>query len=364
MPVLLICRPAGSILNLTIIVLLAGLLGACSDPSGPQLAPLSGGVNEPINVDIIHAPKVADVPPTPVAAANSALPRYTPVAGISGILSSEGSDTLAGLMTFWAERFRHYYPNLSFQVQAAGSASAPPALAEGTANFGAMSRPMKELERQAFEDQHGYPPTSIRVAIDALAVFVHADNPISHMSLAEIDGIFSTTRRCGHPETIRSWGQLGLPGIWRERPIQLYGRNAASGTYGYFKSVALCGGDFANTVNEQPGAGSVMQAVATSLNSIGYASLGTSTPGVKALGLKTDSGTIIQSNMRSVASGAYPLSRYLYLYVNKAPGIPMSRAEREFLLFILSREGQAAVENDGHVPLPGDLIETERAKLR
>ena len=342
------------------------LLSACGD-SAPATSKLSG-----------HAPKqvpssTRSISPTPSVIANqpgadsttsAALPSYTPVTGISGNLSSEGSDTLAGLMAFWAEGFRYYYPNLNIQVQAAGSASAPPALAEGTANFGAMSRLMKDLEVQAFTDRFGYPPTAIRVAIDALAVFVHADNPLVKLTLPQVDAIFSSTRRCGATAQVNNWGEVGLPGSWRTRPIQRYGRNAVSGTYGYFKSQALCGGDFSNTVNEQPGAGSVIQGVSTSLNSIGYASLGLATPGVKTLSLETDEGTIVPPTLAAVANGNYPLSRYLYVYVNNPPDRPLARREREFISYILSREGQAVVQKDGHIPLSATQLRAERRKLR
>ena len=199
---------------------------------------------------------------------------YQRVSGISGNLSSIGSDTLANLMTLWTEGFKRNYPSVNTQVQAAGSSTAPPALTEGTANFGPMSRAMKDKEIEAFESRHGYKPTPIRVAIDALAVYVHKDNPLNAMSIAQVDAVFSTTRRCGAAAPMDKWGTLDLTGGWNDRPIQLYGRNSVSGTYGYFKKVALCSGDFKNSVNEQPGSASVVQAVASSLNGIGYSGIG------------------------------------------------------------------------------------------
>ena len=181
------------------------------------------------------------------------LPAYQKTSGVSGNLSSVGSDTLANLMTLWAESFKKNYPNVNVQIQAAGSSTAPPALAENTSNLGPMSRLMKDKEVESFEKKFGYKPTPIAVAIDALAVFVHKDNPIEGLTMPQIDAIFSSTRTCSAPADINNWGELGLTGSWATRDIQLYGRNSVSGTYGYFKDKALCKGDYKNTVNEQPG---------------------------------------------------------------------------------------------------------------
>lgn len=301
----------------------------------------------------------------PLAAAEAAeLPHYERVSGISGNLSSTGSDTLANLMTLWTEAFKKAYPNVNIQVQAAGSSTAPPALTEGTSNFGPMSRQMKDKELEAFETRYGYKPTAVRVAIDALAVYVHKDNPIESLSLPQVDAIFSVTRRCGASAEINRWGELGLTGSWNDRPIQLYGRNSVSGTYGYFKEVALCSGDFRNTVNEQPGSASVVQAVASSLNGIGYSGIGYITSGVKALALsEEDDGEAIPATAEFVNSGDYPLSRYLYIYVNKRPDSPLQPLEQEFLKLVLSREGQEIVSKDGYIPLSARIAGRELRKL-
>ncbi len=216
---------------------------------------------------------------------DAALADYQKVSGVSGDVISVGSDTLANLMTLWAEEFKKFYPNVNVQIQAAGSSTAPPALTEGTSNFGPMSRKMKDKEIAGFEARHGYKPTPVAVAIDALAVYVNKDNPIQGMSIAEVDAVFSATRKCGHGEDITRWGQLGLTGAWAERPIQLYGRNSVSGTYGYFKKKALCKGDFKDNVNEQPGSASVVQGVTKSINGIGYSGIGYKTSGVRAVDL-------------------------------------------------------------------------------
>lgn len=301
----------------------------------------------------------------PARADEAALPEYQRVSGVSGTLSSIGSDTLANLMTLWTEAFKREYPNVTIQVQAAGSSTAPPALTEGTASFGPMSREMKDKEIEAFEARHGYKPTAIRVAIDALAVYVHKDNPIESLTIPQVDAIFSVTRRCGGDTSMERWGDLGLGGTWATRQIQLYGRNSVSGTYGYFKQVGLCSGDFKNTVNEQPGSASVVQSVSASLNGIGYSGIGYVTSGVRAVPLaEYEGGEPVAATGENALSGDYPLSRYLYVYVNKRPGTPMPPLEQEFLKLVLSRTGQEIVGKDGYIPLSARLIDRELRKIQ
>ncbi len=302
--------------------------------------------------------------PLQAAEVDENLPVYERVSGISGNLSSVGSDTLANLMTLWTEAFKQNYPNVNIQVQAAGSSTAPPALTEGTATFGPMSRMMKDKEIEAFESRFGYKPMGIRVALDALAVFVHKDNPIESLTIPQVDAVFSVTRRCGAGDDVSTWGQLGLPGSWADRPIQLYGRNSVSGTYGYFKQVALCSGDFKNTVNEQPGSASVVQAAASSLNGIGYSGIGYVTSGVRAVPLAEDADMDpIEATAQNAMSGDYPLSRYLYVYINKKPDTPLSPMTREFLKLVLSKAGQEIVLKDGYIPLSGRVARREIAKI-
>lgn len=298
------------------------------------------------------------------AAVDPHLPVYEKASGVSGNLSSVGSDTLANLMTLWAEEYKRLYPNVNIQVQAAGSSTAPPALTEGTSNLGPMSRPMKDGEIQAFEQKHGYRPLEIPVAIDALAVFVHRDNPIEGLTLAQVDAIFSSTRRCGYPENVTRWGQLGLTGAWAERPIQLYGRNSVSGTYGYFKENALCNGDFRNSVNEQPGSASVVQSISSSLNGIGYSGIGYVTSGVRAVPIAVEEGAeFVPATPENAVQGHYPLGRFLYVYVNKHPSRPLDPLVREFLKMVLSRQGQQVVVKDGYIPLPAGVAERFRREI-
>jgi len=224
---------------------------------------------------------------------------------------------------------------------------------------------MKDKEIESFETRYGYKPTAIRVAIDALAVYVNKDNPLQSLSIPQVDAIFSITRRCGYSQDISSWGQLGMTGQWRDRPIQLYGRNSVSGTYGYFKQVALCKGDYKNTVNEQPGSASVVQSVASSLNGIGYSGMGYVTSDVRALALSVAAdGEAIAATAANVATGDYPLSRYLYIYVNKKPGEPLPPLEREFIKLVLSEQGQEIVNKDGYIPVSERIASRELKRIQ
>ncbi len=299
-----------------------------------------------------------------VQTVDPALAKYNKASGVSGNLSSVGSDTLANLMTLWAESFKRNYPNVNIQIQAAGSSTAPPALTEATANIGPMSRKMKDKELSAFEKKYGYKPLAIPVAIDALAVYVHKDNPIEGMSIAQVDAIMSSTRKCGYASDIATWGDAGLTDSWAGKNIQLYGRNSVSGTYGYFKKKALCKGDFKNNVNEQPGSASVVQSVSTSLNGIGYSGIGYKTSGVKAVAIaKKAGGAYIAATPENALTGEYPLARFLYVYVNKKPNQPLAPLEREFIKMVLSKQGQEIVIKDGYIPLPASVVAKKLAEI-
>jgi len=292
------------------------------------------------------------------------LPAYTKTSGVSGSLSSIGSDTLNNLMTLWAEGFRREYPNVRIQIEGKGSSTAPPALIAGTAQIGPMSREMKPTEIDEFEKKYGYKPTAVGAAIDALEVFVNKDNPLQQLTLPQVDAVFSKTRLCGAPAEIGTWGELGATGGWAVRPISLYGRNSASGTYGYFKEHALCKGDYRDTVKEQPGSASVVQGVGADANGIGYSGMGYRTSSVKPLALATKDGSaFVTADPENVYAGKYPLSRLLYLYVNRAPDKPLDPMVGEFLRYVLSKQGQEVVVKDGYLPLTPALIEREHKKL-
>lgn len=291
-----------------------------------------------------------------------ALPDYKSVSGVSGSLKSIGSDTLNNLMTLWAEGFLAQYPNVKIEIEGKGSSTAPPALIAGTAHFGPMSRPMKSKENESFEAKYGYMPTPVRSAVDALAVYVHKDNPIECLAMQQVDAIFSKTRNGGYSTNIATWGDVGLKGDWASRPISLYGRNSASGTYGYYKEVALYNGDYKDEVKEQPGSSTVVQGVASDIAGIGYSGVGYKTADVRSVPLKTSAdGKCFDANSENAYSGDYPIARFLYVYMNKNPNEAMDPLRAEFVRFMLSRDGQSATIKDGYYPITNAIADEDLA---
>jgi len=286
---------------------------------------------------------------------------YKRTSGVSGNINSIGSDTMNNLMALWGEAFQKMYPNARIQIEGKGSSTAPPALISGTAQFGPMSRQMRATEIDQFESKFGYKPTEIRTAFDALAIYVNKDNPLEKITMAQADAVFSKTRRRGG-KNVATWGDLGLTGDWAARPMSLYGRNSASGTYGYFKEHMLKNGDYRDQVKEQPGSASVVQGVTEDRFGIGYSGIGYRTSGVKVLAL-AETDAFSSGSYEDVKSGKYPLSRYLFVYINKAPGKPLDPLVKEYLKLILSREGQEVVLKDGYLPLPASIVKEELAKL-
>lgn len=310
-------------------------------------------------VAVVAAAALAGVTPAPAQDVDPAIKPYQKAAGeVSGSLKCVGSDTMNNLVALWAEGFKKFYPSVREGIEGKGSASAPPALAEGTCSFGPMSRDWKPSEVDAFKAKHGYPPTVVPVAIDMLAVFVHRDNPLKSLTLQQVDAIFSKNRTGGAAADIRTWGDLGLEGEWKDKPISLYGRNASSGTYGYFKEFALFKGDFKSTVKEQPGSSAVVQAIASDKYAIGYSGIGYRTADVRALPIAshTDSAAV-EPTAANAYSGDYPLARFLYLSVNRKPSTPLDPLRREFLRYVLSASGQGDVKKDGYLPLPAAVVE-------
>jgi phosphate transport system substrate-binding protein len=286
------------------------------------------------------------------------LPSYKPVSGVSGTLKSIGSDTMNNLMTLWAEGFNKYYLGVKVEVEGKGSSTAPPALIAGTATFGPMSRAMKADEIDAFEKKFGYKPVGLPTSIDMLAVYVHKDNPLKGLTLPQVDAIFSNTRKLGNASGINTWGQLGLTGEWATAPISLYGRNSASGTYGYFKEVALGKGDFRDSVKEQPGSSAVVQAVSTDKFAIGYSGIGYKTADVVALPLgEKAKSELVSAEAENAYSGDYPLARPLLLYLNYKPGSQLDPLRREFVKFIFSKQGQEVVVKDGYFPVTATMAQ-------
>lgn len=290
-------------------------------------------------------------------------PEYQRVSGVSGNLNSVGSNTLTVVLQLLAEGFQAQYPNVNIQIQGAGSGTAPAALIDGTAQIGPMSREIRPAEVDAFEARYGYKPTQVAIGIDALAVFVHRDNPVEGLSLPQIDAMFSSTNRLGHAP-IRTWGQAGLTGEWANQRVSLYGRNSVSGTYGVFRNLALGGGDFdGSRYQEMPGSSAVVQAIGEDRNGIGYSGIGYLTPGTRAIKVGATTDTLFEPTPENAASGDYPLSRLLFLYINKNPNEPLDTLTAEFLRYTLSSEGQAIVERAGFFSLPGAFASEQRTRL-
>lgn len=282
--------------------------------------------------------------------------------GVTGKAVSVGSDTMANMMELWADAFEKQYPQTSIEVDATGSSTAPTALIEGVASIGSMSRELKPSEIRAFEQVYGYPPTVLKVALDAIAIYVERQNPVVGLTVEQIDAIFSATRFCGGPHNILNWQQLGVDIKGDDTTIQMFGRNSVSGTYGSFKVTALCKGDFKRNVNEQPGSASVVMSVASLKSAIGYAAIGYKTAGVKIVPIGTASGQYVVPTAEAVQRGQYPFSRFLYLVVNKKPNESLPVLEREFLRFVLSQNGQSMVTEDGYFPVP-DAVAHQQISL-
>jgi len=289
-------------------------------------------------------------------AVDSDLPDYKPVEGVSGTIKSIGSDTMNNLMALWGEGFKKMYPNVQIEVEGKGSSTAPPALIAGTSQFGPMSRQMKGEEVDEFEKKFGYKPTALPTSIDMLAVYVNKDNPIKGLTFPQIDAIFSKNRAGGYKEDITSWAQVGLTGDWAKQSISLYGRNSASGTYGYFKEHALFKGDYKDSVKEQPGSSSVVQGVASDKFAMGYSGIGYKTADVRVVPLAFKEGEpFVEAKPENAYTGDYPLARFLYLYVNVKPGTQLDPLRREFIKYVFSKQGQQDVVKDGYFPVPAAI---------
>jgi phosphate transport system substrate-binding protein len=292
------------------------------------------------------------------------LPAYVTVDGIAGRIKSVGSDTLDNEMMFWATGFMDRYSDVKIEVEGKGSATAPPALLDGVAQLGPMSRPMTADEVTAFDKKYGYQPTGFRVAVDALAIYVNKDNPITCLSIPQLGRIFSSSRKVPGGNDIKTWGDVGLTGEWAARPIVLYGRNSLSGTYEFFREMALYGGDFKQQVKEQVGSEAVVQNVASDKFAIGYSGIGFKTDKVRAVPVSIfQGGQCYDTSEGATLSGQYPIARYLYVYVNKKPGQPLERSLGEFIKYILSKDGQTLTERGGFYPISIDIREADLKKL-
>ena len=319
---------------------------------------------------LITAPSVRAEQGGPFAAltVDEGLAPYSPQAQVSGGLKIQGSDTMSPLMTRLAAEFQRRQPQVTMNVKGGGSTKAvaeflePPQIPariilkeERTNHFPLMatSRELLDSEIKQFVAQHGYEPLAIPVAVDAVALYVHKDNPLPGLTLDQVDAIFSTTRKRGHKTEIKQWGQLGLGNGWEKAEIQLYGRDRKSGTRAFFQEHVLAGGEFAQKLQEQPGAASVILSLSRDQLGIGYSGFGLQTSTVRMVPLAENEGMpFITASSGTVADQTYPLHRILYLYLDKSPKSSLPPAAQEFLMFITSRVGQEAVVRAGFFPLP------------
>jgi phosphate transport system substrate-binding protein len=297
-------------------------------------------------------------------ALDQGLPAYQAVAGISGQIKSVGSDTLNIEMTLWAKGFKDLYPGVNIEIEGKGSATAPPALLQGLAHFGAMSRPMTAEEIDAFETKYGYKASGFRVAVDALAVYVNKDNPIRCLTLQQLNRIFSSTYKVAGGGNIKTWGDVGLTGEWAAMPISLYGRNSISGTYEFFRATALNNGDYKDDVKQQPGSEAVVRGVANDRSAIGYSGLDYRTNEVRTVPLASyNGGKCYDTSAEATYSGNYPIARYLYVYLNKKPNEQIDPLCSEFIKYIVSREGQTQTEMAGDYPITNAIREEDLNRL-
>jgi phosphate transport system substrate-binding protein len=293
---------------------------------------------------------------------SDALPSYEPVAGLSGEINCIGAPTTTNLVARVATQFRQMYPNVTLPISSGLTDIGPSALLEGRADLVPMSRALTPEEIKDFAGKYGYAPTEIKVAADALAIFVEKRNPVPGLTLKQLDEIFSRTqRRGGSP--IHTWGEAGLTGEWADRPIVLYGYAPEDAAHQIFQQQVLEGGSFQLSMRAQRGGSSIVQGVAAVPGSIGFASIFFACKRVRTVPLAGADGRLYAPTAENVNNHRYPLSRFLYICVNKPPRQPLGGPAAEFLRFLLSREGQQIVTEGGNFPLDAATLEQGRRGL-
>jgi phosphate transport system substrate-binding protein len=269
------------------------------------------------------------------------------------------------LMQLWLDDFRATHPGITYNLVSKGSATAPKAMVAGTTLMGQMSREMNVEELASFQARFGYPPTRVVVAMDALAVYVNGNNPIAQLSLEQVDAIFSKDRRAGFPRPLDTWGDLGLTQEWATRAIQPYGRDENSGTRAFFREHVLKQGQYKDNVKAVADQFALVEAAAMDGSAVAYGPVQHALRMVKAVPIVDFRGTVaIVPTVENILNGKYPLARFLYIYLNLHPGQPADPILKEFLRFVLSRQGQSDVANFGAIPLPGDLASINLNKVK
>lgn len=301
-------------------------------------------------------------------------------AGPPGTLHSVGADTMDELTFGWLRIFRRRFPDVDATIEARSSLSAAPALTSGLADVAPVAREFLPGEHDAFVQKFGYPPLLIRVAggsyatpnrSHALAVYVHRDNPVRSLTMAQLDAVFSATRRRGAAREVATWGDLGATGEWAQRPVNLYSIRRPNGIANFFQQRVLLGGDYRVGIRERNGAddtaalGAVVESIAGDVAGIGFAGFAQARSEVRPLALAEEGDRFVEGSPATVRDHSYPLARWVYIAVNRRPGEPLPRNVRAFLEIVLSAEGQRVVEEEGaFLPLPPAILEAERARIR
>ena len=282
------------------------------------------------------------------------IPPYQRVSDLTGTLAVAGSDTMKPLTESWSAKLKQLYPGLSIKVESRGSETGLDALLEGKAQIAAMSRRMTQQEVVEFKREFGYEPTEVPVAVDALAVFVHKDNPVEGLSLAELDAIFSKERRRRLEYPVKVWGDaMVFEEEWAEAPIQIYGRNGNSGTASFFREHVMNGADFKKPMTTGVGSASVVIELMRDRFGIGFSGIGYRTSEIRPVPLAAvKGGRYVAPTFETAMDGSYPLRRHLYLYVNRPPKSAPPGPLAEYVKFALSQRGQKVVLDQGYYPLP------------
>jgi phosphate transport system substrate-binding protein len=334
-------RPRGR--GITLLLLTLAALSVAYALAGCSTPPASGG-------PAAAATPLPDADPVPPPLGPDQLPPYPTVAGLTGKVTSIGASGTTNLIARAAAEFKQIYPGVTLQVTAGLTSIGPPALVEGRADVVPMSRPLLPEEVKTFRAKYGYPPTEIKVAADALAVYVEKRNPVDGLTLAQLDAIFSRTRRRGGP-AIETWGQAGLTGDWVDRPIPLYGYGPTDGVHQVFRQQVLLGGEYRLSLQVVPAGSLIVQDVAADPSAIGCASIFFASKRTRAVPIAGDDGRFYAPTDDNVRSLRYPLTRFVTICVNKPPGRPLPPATAEFLRYLLSAEGQQTVAAGGNVRL-------------
>ena len=303
-----------------------------------------------------QAEKIADYPQFRKAATSEKpIPVYKPVEKLTGTVRVVGSSTVSVAAHKWNERLRKLYPDLTVQLTGGGSSTAMKAMLDGKADVGATSRGLKVTEIEAFKEKFGYEPTTLLIAVDAIAIVVNRKNPIEGLTAKQLDAVFSAQRKRGG-DRVETWGDLGVKGELKDKKLRLFGLNRSSGVYGWLQSFVLEGGEFRGSMREQPGSGAVVNAVGAYADGIGYASRVFVTKRTRVVPLAVkEGGPYFLPDKEHCYTGDYPLRRGLYLHVNRAPGKELPQALAEFLAYVCSTSGQHVVENTGFYPINGGI---------